>query len=304
MDVYTTLRIPSRGPSRSTSFKVALVAAAYLLPFLLLTKALAAATACTADPVVCVNEGASIDTRAYAGQHSGTAQVYRGAKGRLSAASTVVSNPTENGFADWYGITDFSPPAGYGVTFEYAQSGFYNGQFNYWTGQPMTRDFNWYTEYWTYCNGHFFYGHGGYTPGTDHLVDVHQLDESYDCGSLGTVAVWGVHSWINGSLASTGWVLKYGSQFRADAMLEYYPYSWLSPVGAYAVPGSGTEHGWVCFGGTQPGNGCLASADRVKRLTSATWSDWGSSNTSILGSYGYYRSGQSTNYQFRAKGAY
>lgn len=257
----------------------------------MLEKADAAATQCTSHVYQCISEGASPFTRGRAGQNS-SSENRRGAKGTLSASSTTITEPTWNGYAHWYGVTDTTPPAGYGVSIEWMQAGIANGAFNGNGGYPKNSDYNWYSEVYSWCNqgpggSSLWIGAGGYTPGTSHVIETSQLDGSYDCGSGGATTVWMARTFFNGQLAATGWILTYGSQLRSDVNTEYVPYTWLNPVGR------------VCFGSSSPGTTCNTSATAVQRLVSATWSNWDSTQTNkLLGSYGLTRNDQTDNTRF------
>ena len=267
------------------------VGIAYFTPLLLLQSADAAATSCTSSAYQCVSEGAPSHTRAYAGQWS-SAENKRAAKGALAATATTLTQPSENGFGHWYGVVDWTPPPGYGVNVEWTQAGFLNGTFSWLAGQPETSNYSWYNEVFSWCNGHYPTGAGSYTPGTTHVGESYQLDGSYDCGSNGQVTVYMTRTFFNGQVGTTGWILTYGSQLRADANTEYYPVTYLNPVGR------------VCFGSGAPTNSCTNSALYVQRLVSATWSNWSSSDTSLKNGFGYQRNNQLTNTRFNVTSIY
>ena len=169
------------------------------------------------------------------------------------------------------------------------QAGFANGIYNGNASYTKNSDYNWYSEVYSWCNrsvggGALWTGAGGYTPGTSHLVETYHPDGSYDCGSGGTTWVWMVRTYFNSQLAATGWILTYGSQLRADVNAEYYPGTWLNPIGR------------VCFGSSSPSSSCNTAQTLIQRLVSATWSNWGSSGTTKLpGSYGLTRNEQAEN---------
>jgi len=269
---------------------------AYFAPFLLLRDAHASAVSCAASGWTCITENGNPNTRFYAGQVT-DGENKRGVRGAMAATATTLTNPSSNGFADWYGIVDQTPPMPVGKNWEWMQAGWANGAYNGNGGYFANSDFNWYSELYSWCNqnpqGHaLWYGAGGYTPNTVHKIEVYQLEGSYDCGSGGSVFVYLVRTFFNGQLAATGWLSTFGSAYRADANVEYLPYDWLNPVGR------------VCFGNGSPATSCNSNSFTVDRLVSATWSTWGSSQTVLTGTGGYQRNNQQTNFRFNVTSAY
>jgi hypothetical protein len=83
------------------------LAVAYLLPFLLLDRGAATATACTAISYTCISEGSDPSTtRLYAGQIT-SSESHKGVHGGIAATSTSLVAPTQNGFT-WYGVTTYT----------------------------------------------------------------------------------------------------------------------------------------------------------------------------------------------------
>jgi hypothetical protein len=276
--------------------RILIVLVSYMVPLLLLQRAEAAAVACTSSMYQCISEGAGPDTRAYAGQR-GASETKRGASGALSATATSLTVPTQNGFLHFYSVHDFTPPYPVGYGMEWMEAGFGNGIFNGNAGYPKTSDYNWFTELYSWCNQGpngtvLWYGAGGYTPGTTHLVEVWMPDMSYDCGSGGTTFVYGIQSYFNGQLGATGWLSTYGSDKTPTAITEYYPYSYLNPVGR------------VCYGSGAPTQSCQNSSYPVKRLQSATWYSWDSSDTAPVSTFGYQRNVQTANWRFNVTSPY
>lgn len=274
---------------RRQSTTALLVIMAYLIPLLFVSTVQASATACSSVAFTCISEGGS--TLLYAGNNS-SAYDKRGVRGALSATSTALTNPSGNGFAHWFGIVDHTPPGGYGVSVEWMQAGIANGIFNGNGGYTQDSNYHWYSEAISWCNGYSWVGAGSYTPDNTYEIETSMPDASYDCGSGGATYVYRSDTYLAGSLAISRWLLTYGSQYRADANTEYRPYDWMNPVGR------------VCFGSAGASSSCIYSSYTVDRLQSATWSNWGSSGTTIVQGNGYNRNNQTTNFRFNVTSTY
>lgn len=164
----------------------------------------------------------------------------------------------------------------------------YNGN----AGYTENSSYNWYSESNNWCLGYTWTGAGSYTSDNTYLIEVSMPDSTYDCGSGGVTTLYRGDSYLAGSLAISRWFLTYGSQYRADANTEYYPYSWLNPVSR------------VCFGSAGASSSCVTSSNTVDRLSGATWSNWGSTGTTTLSGNGYNRNNQTTNYRFNVTSTY
>jgi len=266
---------------------------AYALPFLWLQSAGASAVRCTSVSFTCISEGAPpATTRLYAGQIT-TTENRDGVQGGISATGTSLIAPTENGFIHWYGITDLTPPPGHSVSREQIQAGIGNGIYNGNASYPQTSDYNWYSEVINWCNGWYWVGAGGYTPGSNNEITVDQGLSSYDCGSGGAVTVYDFKTFFNNQLAVTGWLLTlHGHNCRVDANTEFYPFSWLESAGT------------ICYGQAGPFGGCNQNTANTVQRAYIFWSNWDSSDTSVLSQTGYKRTNIQTNFRFKVTSTY
>lgn len=145
---------------RHSTINVLLLLGAYLLPFLLVTKAHAAALICTSTSYQCISEGAPLSTLIDVGQWS-SAEDKRGIRGAVSIASTTLTDPSNNGFGHFARLKEPTPPFGYGMTEEYLEAGITNGWLSAVYGYSQNSSYNWYSQSLSWCSGYSAVGAGG-----------------------------------------------------------------------------------------------------------------------------------------------
>lgn len=252
---------------------ILIMTAAYLLPFIALTHAQAAAVACANSPYTCNGTGGGT-FRAYGGQYTQSGQSYRGIKGNFAVGGTTLTDPTYDGFANWLGLDDLSPSYG-GLSIEWAQGGVANG---FWNGNSSA--WGWYSETNTYCQGHVWTSAGSYTNGNTYQLEMENINSgaTYDCGTGGAHYFNATTVYLAGSSSQTAYFSRTGSVFRVDANVEFYPGTYYEPLG-----------GNSCFGGYSPSGGCLyQSGYELQREDSGGWSDWSTTNTNSEDGQGYH----------------
>ena len=121
---------------------------------------------------------------------------------------------------------------------------------------------------------------------------MYEFPTTYDCGTGGSITVYLFVVYFNASLAKQSFLLTTGSSYHIDGNTEYYPYSYLNPVGT------------ICYGKANATGGCSSSAQNVQRYTGPTWADWPSTETFFTNQQGYNRTTITANSQFKVTSTY